>query len=381
MVSVMKKEILIVLPTFADTKDSKRIKLLRDSGFKVNVAYFERDNFLARKPEADSFFKLGKIEDGKYLKRIIVYLKSVLYLRKLAKKNDLIYNIGADLAIFSFVSAIGLEKKTIIDVADIRSIQVSRGIFGWVLRKLESYVTRKSSLVVVTSMGFVNNYYIEKLKLNRLDFFLLENKVDYTFENKTLIKNEQLSKIVLGYFGVIRDWWTLRFIERVVNTLPNKFEAVVAGINLLGEVEFNRFLNTNSKVKYLGPYVSPNDLANIYSQVDVMLVFYPDMNSSKEWFEAKRICRSNRFYEALLFVKPLLAFSFSDDGKEVEKWGVGLTLDNYDFDDSVEKIFKEINCENVEKWKKNIMKMPAEVFQFSDEGDRLAMKLREIIRK
>lgn len=377
----MKKEILIVLPTFADTKDSKRIKLLRDSGFKVNVAYFERDNFLARKPEADSFFKLGKIEDGKYLKRIIVYLKSVLYLRKLAKKNDLIYNIGADLAIFSFVSAIGLEKKTIIDVADIRSIQVSRGIFGWVLRKLESYVTRKSSLVVVTSMGFVNNYYIEKLKLNRLDFFLLENKVDYTFENKTLIKNEQLSKIVLGYFGVIRDWWTLRFIERVVNTLPNKFEAVVAGINLLGEVEFNRFLNTNSKVKYLGPYVSPNDLANIYSQVDVMLVFYPDMNSSKEWFEAKRICRSNRFYEALLFVKPLLAFSFSDDGKEVEKWGVGLTLDNYDFDDSVEKIFKEINCENVEKWKKNIMKMPAEVFQFSDEGDRLAMKLREIIRK
>lgn len=53
-------KILIILPVLGDTKDGKRIKLLKEAGFIVNVAYFERDEYETRKPEADSFHLLGK---------------------------------------------------------------------------------------------------------------------------------------------------------------------------------------------------------------------------------------------------------------------------------------------------------------------------------
>ncbi|MCH6234332.1 hypothetical protein [Cognataquiflexum rubidum] len=164
--------ILVLLPTFGDTKDSKRIKMLKESGFEVNVAYFERDQFLSRKPEADSFYKLGKISNGNYFKRINVFLKSIRNLRALVKKNDFVYCIGADLAIFSFFASSGLKSRLIIDVADIRPIQVSNSILGKFLRTIESYVTKSASLIVVTSKGFIDFYYKEKLGIKTHNFFL-----------------------------------------------------------------------------------------------------------------------------------------------------------------------------------------------------------------
>lgn len=381
MVSKMKNKILVVLPTFGDTKDSKRIKLLKDAGFQVNLAYFERDSFLSRIPEADSFINLGKIEDGKYFKRIKVYFKSIFKLREQAKKNDLIYSVGADLAIFSFISALGLRKKSVIDVADIRPIQVSNGIIGWILRKIEKFVTKKSSLVVLTSQGFIKNYYHKKLRLNKVEYFLLENKVDYNINTRLTFGKIENQKIVLGYFGVIRDNWTLMLINEITKKHPDKFEAVIAGVNLLDTSDFHLLTEGENGIKYLGPYKSPDNLPKLYDQIDVMLTFYPDFNSTKEWFDAKRICRSNRFYESLMFKKPLLAFSFTDDGKEVEKLGIGLTLDNYDLNASVENISSQINYENIQKWKGNIVRIPKNVFQLSDEKERLAIKLKGIINK
>lgn len=381
MVSKVRNKILVVLPTFGDTKDSKRIKLLKDAGFEVNIAYFERDNFLARIPEADSIINLGKIEDGRYFKRIKVYLKSIFKLREQAKTNDLIYSVGADLAIFSFISALGLRKKSVIDVADIRPIQVSNGIIGWILRKIEKFVTKKSSLVVLTSQGFIKNYYHKKLKLNKVDYFLLENKVDFNLNPLPISGTNENEKIVLGYFGAIRDKWSLMLLNQVTKKHPDKFEAVIAGINLLDTADFLQFTEGKEGIKCLGPYKSPDDLPELYDQIDVMLTFYPDFNSTKEWFDAKRICRSNRFYESCMFKKPLLAFSFTDDGKEVEKLGIGLTLDNYDLNYSVEKISSEINFGNIQKWKRNIVKIPKNVFQLSDEKEKLAIKLKGIINK
>jgi hypothetical protein len=61
--------------------------------------------------------------------------------------------------------------------------------------------------------------------------------------------------------------------------------------------------------------------------------------------------------------------------------GIGLTLDNYDLNTAVEKISREVNFENLKKWKCNMGKVPAIVFQLSDEKERLAIKLKEIINK
>jgi hypothetical protein len=371
--------ILALLPTFGDTKDSKRIKILKESGFEVNVAYFERDQFSSRKPEADSFYKLGKISNGNYFKRINVFIKSIRKLRALVKKNDFVYSIGADLAIYSFFASSGLKSRLIIDVADIRPIQVSNSFLGKFLRTIESYVTKSASLIVVTSKGFIDFYYREKLGIKTHNFFLLENKVDYDLPLNFNCSVKKKNKIVLGYFGVLRDRWTLIFLNELVKSFPDKFEGVVAGINLLGEEEFKNLTTQTNGIFYIGPFNSPDDLPKIYEMIDVMLIFYPEFNSSVDWFNAKKICRSNRFYEASYFNKPLISFNFSDDGKDIDRLQIGLTLDSYDLKMAIEIIGQKLNLQNLEVWNQNLKDLPTSNFQFTTEKENLAKKIREII--
>lgn len=374
-----KNKILVLIPTLGDTKDSRRIKLLKDSNFDVNAAYFERNQFSPRIPVADNLIKLGNVSDGKYFKRVFIFVRSIFKIRELVKKNNLIYSIGADLAILAFFSSIGLKKKIIIDIADIRPIQVSDSIFGNILRGIESFVTKRASLIVVTSSGFIDYYYKKTLGLSDLNFFLLENKVDYEIPIGIHRKRIKSDKIVLGYFGIIRDKWTLIFLNKLLERFPERFDVVVAGINLLDDSDFKEQTTRNPGMHYLGPYQSPGDLPELYQLIDVMVVFYPEFNSSTNWFNAKRICRSNRFYEASYFNIPLICFSFSDDGKEVEKLQIGLTLDDYDFERGIENIERNLNIKNIKLWKTNLNSISSSRFKLMDEYMILANKIIEII--
>lgn len=379
MVHQLNKKILIILPVFGDTKDSKRIMLLTEAGFEVNVAFFERNSYVARIPIANSFIKLGKISDGNYFKRIIVFIFAMFKLRKLVKKNDIIYCIGADLAMLYYFSSLGINRRFIIDVADIRPIQVEKTVLGKIIRLLEALITKKCSLLVVTSQGFIEHYYINVLKITKLNYFLLENKVDYNISINLPQNFLKEKKIVLGYFGVIRDGWTLVFLRNLVSKFPQKFECIIAGINALDELEFDELTNKSKGIRYLGPYKSPDDLGKIYSLVDVILIFYPDYNSSQAWFEAKKICKSNRFYEALYFKKPIVSFTFSEDGKDVERFKIGFNLDDYDIGKAINFFNNAITDENLDIWKSNLSKIDAEVFQFINESGLLEKKIRELL--
>lgn len=132
-------------------------------------------------------------------------------MRKLIKENDLVYCIGADLSILAYFNTIFLNnKKFIMDIADIREIQVSNILFSRLLRFVKPMLQR-ASLVVVTSKGFIENYYNTRLKLTDIDYFLLENKVDYDIDIKSITNNKKSNKITIGYLGMIRDEWTLLF--------------------------------------------------------------------------------------------------------------------------------------------------------------------------
>jgi hypothetical protein len=375
-------KILIILPVLGDTKDSKRIKLLKEAGFIVNVAYYERKEFETRKPEADSFILLGKVYNKKYLIRVIIFIKSFFKLRKLIKENDLVYCIGADLAILAYFSAKFLDnKKFIIDIADIREIQVSDLLISKLLRFIETYVTKRASLVVVTSKGFIDNYYNAKLGLTNMIFFLLENKVDYDIDIKTITENKKTNKITLGYLGMIRDEWTLLFLEKLINKYPEKFDCIIAGIIKIDNFDINKFVSKNRGIKYYGPFQSPGDLPKLYKEIDVNLIFYPEMNSSMNWFEIKRICRSNRFYESLYFKKPIVSFSFTYDGIEIDKFQIGLTLEDYDLKKSIDIVERELTIEKIQFWRNNINSLSFDTFMFMNDSKILGDKLQEIILK
>lgn len=373
-------KILCLLPIVGDTKDSKRIQILQDSGFEVLVVAFERNSYKARMPNAEINI-LAKIDNGNYLKRIFIMLKCIFLLRKFIKKSNAIYALNQDLAIFAFISGLGLNKPLIIDVADIREIQTGPGIVSKIFRAIDKYITKRASLLVVTAKGFISEYYNKILGIEIRDYILLENKVDYKDELR--IKNKlmefQAEKIKIGYIGVLRDEWTFRFLTELVNKYPEKFEIVCAGIDLLKDYDVEDICSKTPGMKYLGPFKSPEDLNMLFRKVDVIALFYPETNSPEHWITMRSICNTNRFYEACYFRKPIVSFSFCEDGKRVQEYSIGMVLDSYNIELNIELLQDELTKEKIAYWCKNLMNLNEDLYYFGKEKEIMKNKLTEIL--
>lgn len=377
-----KKTVLCVLSTIGDTKDSKRVSILKQAGFNVIIGAYKRNNFISRSPERSTWL-LGKIEDRKYFKRICVYVHSVFRLRKLVAKSDLIYATSPDLALISLISSFCLQKPLVMDIADIREIEVSKSILGKIVRSLDRFVVKRCDLIVVTSQAFIDSFYKKTLKLNIRNSYLLENKVDYNIPQKSEISlnYENNKKLRIGYFGVLRDNWTIELLTTLLSKYPNDYEVIIAGIDSISNYAIHDLNKQYANFHFLGPYHSPDDLNELYDKIDVMATFYPESEAKQNWFEAKKICRSNRFYEACYFRKPIMAFSFSEDGRYVEELGIGITFDNYNIQEAIEKITRVITKQQIKKWEENMQKLPIQTYKFTNESKELETKINDLLVK
>lgn len=376
---LQKVNILCILPVIGDTKDAKRIELLQKAGFNIKVIAFERDYFVSRLPNCE-IVKLPKIEQGKYWKRLLIMLKSLIRLRRYVEECDVIYAFSPDLAIFAYIASLRIKKPLIMDVADIREIQVSNSISGWILRRIERFITNRVDLLVVSSFAFINDYYSGKLKAKVKTYLLLENKVDYSLEeniHNVLIKNNEI--ITIGYFGYLRDNWSIKFLLEISRQLEGKCKVKLAGVDMISDFNLDELCARNENFTYYGPYKSPDELNNIYSDIDLIVIFYPEPTDNIDWFNAKRICRSNRFYEACYFKKPIIAFSFTEDGKQVISNDIGFTLDSYDIKSNIEIIKSSLTQENMALWKYNMLSLNRSVYCLSDESTQLRNSISKII--
>lgn len=379
-----KHKILCLLPIVGDTKDSKRIEILQDSDFDVVVVAFERDSFKARMPNAHVNI-LAKIDNGNYFKRIIIMIKCILSLRKYIKNTDAIYALNQDLAIFAYIAAIGLNKPLIIDVADIREIQTGPSIVSIIFRLIDKYITNRASLIVVTAKGFISEYYKKILGIEIEDYILLENKVDYT-EDLRITSNAcntldyQREKIKIGYIGVLRDEWSLLFLKELVIKYPDKFEIVCAGIDLIRGYDIDKYCTDTPGMKYLGPFKSPADLNGLFQHVDVIALFYPETKIPEHWFNIRSVCNTNRFYEACYFRKPIISFSFCEDGKRVKENSIGMVFDTYNIDTNVEILNSQLTMERIVYWHENLLHLKEDIYCFSNEKEIMKNKINEILR-
>lgn len=373
------KQILCFCPVVGDTKDAKRIKILQKAGFKVTVVAFERDYFVSRLPDCE-IITLGKIRNGEYMSRVLIMLKSLIKLRKIVRKFDIVYALSPDLAIMAYIASLGKKNILILDLADIRRVQVSSSPLGKFTRIADRFLASHCDLIVVTSKGFITEYFRKTLKKDIKNYFLLENKVDYNIPIEYPEIGTRSEKIRIGYFGVLRDNWTIEFLLKLLSKNPEKYEIFAAGIDMLPDKDLKEIDKNVFGFHYLGPFQSPGDLNNLYKKVDIIAVFYPEHPVSRNWFNASKICRSNRFYEACYFEKPMLAFSFSEDGKEVFNLDIGHTYTTYNISECVTLTNKDLNYSNLARWTKNLSLLPKDIYTFQNEHLKLGEELKTIIK-
>ena len=82
------------------------------------------------------------------------------------------------MALAGIVAGIGLGRPMVLEVGDIRRVQITKGWKGTLARSLDRFIARRSRLLVVTAPdAFVDGYYRARLQ-EEIPSLVVENKLD-----------------------------------------------------------------------------------------------------------------------------------------------------------------------------------------------------------
>jgi succinoglycan biosynthesis protein ExoL len=361
------------LPVLNDSHFNKRINNLKEIGINIKVIGFERNHYSGSSSKYD-VSSLGFVEHGKYLKRIPTLIKSIFSVRKTVRNTDVLYCFNIETLLIGWLASLFQKGKIkiIYDVADIREILAEPGPVSSLLRNVERFLITKTKIVVVTSPAYIDGYFHKMLKLHDHDFHVIENKLDKTYLSKAEMAitgqdNKNSDVITIGYFGVIRCNHSLQLLNTLLEKAGGKMRLYIRGIFMDKEVNKEDIL-ANKYVTYGGPFIAPDELTEMYNKVDLSWIALYHYKTNVKW------CRTNRFYQACLFKKPMITQKGTLDSDQAEKHQIGCSIDLTNQPRAIQNLLN-LNSQQIEKWKENMKRVPEEVYMLEDEHQILAEKI------
>ena len=374
-------KMLCVLPRQNDARIARRLDLLRAAGFDIEAVAFERDYDAGRAPDVPMQL-LGRLRNVQYLARIGTLLRAVPKLRRAVRRNQLVYAFNSDVGALAVLASRGANAKVAVEIADIVDAQVAGGP-GPAVRTLERLALSQSQLLVLTTAGYLP-YYRRWLKL-KTPAIVVENKLAQSFaqsvrpEGAPPPASPPVNRpLRIGWFGVLREPWSLRVLDALTRQAPQRFAAVLAGsfdnrLTALGlnADSFERIVD-NPNIQYVGGYQSPEDLPRLYGQVDMVMDCYRTA-IPHSW------AQTNKYYEACLFAKPLIVRAGCTDAEHIAQRNLGLVLDAASPEDAAREI-AAITAEDWQRWRDNATALPLQAYALVDEAKELATALSALVR-
>ena len=363
-------KVLCVLPATYHPRFARRIDMIREIGFEVEAIAFERDYIGGRSPNCEIEL-LGALSHGQLVRRVPKLLGSLRKARMAIRRNDVVYAFNPDMALFALLAGAGLSKPVAVEVADIRKAQTGKGLKGRIVRALDKLTLRNCKLLTVTSDRYFH-YYRDWLMVETPGL-VLENKLSASFcdEFRTCSSSLALGCVPLnrplriGWFGRLRDEWSLRVIEDLVGSFQGQFSIVVAGTLSPPVAAMSHLAAQNPGIKYLGPYDHPGDLPSLFNGVDMVMACNPPEVPSA-W------SRANRYYDACFFAKPLIVRAGGADAEETRRHDIGLVIQD-NCPSAAADAIRNITPEELDRWRKNMRALPPSIY--SDIEDVRALRL------
>jgi succinoglycan biosynthesis protein ExoL len=367
-------KVLALMPVAQHPRFQKRLRQLKAAKFDVTAAAFARDYFPGS-PGPVEVESLGEMSHGSYFGRARSY-SAVRRLIRARGPFDVIYAFGTDLGLLSRLSA--WKSRVIVEIGDIREVLVSNGIPARVVQVLDSAVVRSADGVVVTSTRFVEDYYQGLRGITPQRVLLLENKIDHATWTAMEVEIQKVRSsrspavpgglLTIGYFGVLRCPFTWQVLSSWAAADPEHRRVLVRGH--LGEGAPSREEMAGAAgVTYGGPYRWPEELPDLYGQVDMVCAAAPvrtDHLDNKAW------ARANRFYESCCFQKPLLVSRGGGDEPDVIGFGIGTGVP-FDQPREALEVISAINSEDLARWREGLRRVPRSVYvETEDEWQELS---------
>lgn len=326
------KKIILITDALGDPRIQKRILLFKSNGYETKLFAFKRGEQKFTSGEFPQEI-IGDIGELPYFKRLPIILRGINRVVQRFKNDDnvVFYLFGIQVAIIFRL----LSRKTYIyEEADLVHTYIKNNCIKRWFENQDKKIILHSKLSIFTSEGFVQ-YHFPTQKIPHC--IVIANKLKtqvQSLKHKDKAHKYNKNNIHFGFVGGIRFESTIHFIEYVVNTYPQHV------FHLYGIVQseyINRIESLEKHHNFInhGAFSNPNDLPEIYSNIDYVLSTYDTK------YDNVRYAEPNKLYESIYFRVPIIVSENTFLAKRVEELNSGVSvnaLDNEKIDELVKSL-------------------------------------------
>lgn len=310
----------------------RRAESFLDAGVDVTGFMFRRDGEPLTPGPAWKNVDLGMVEHCKHLQRIYTMLRALWQIfshRALLRQMDIIYARNIDLILLAFMGLLfsRTRPKVVYECLDVHAAMTKTSITGKIIRWIERKVLARSDLLVVSSPGFIREYFTP-VQNYQGPHALIENKLYFGStpiqrpSPEDIGADQTESPLVISWIGILRCQQTLDLLKALAQAEGER--VIIRFRGIISEFlipDFNEQIAPFSNIIYDGPYKWPEGLADAYHGAH--FVWSQELSWSghnSDWL------LPNRIYEGSYFGTLSLCVAGTETGRIVAERNLGYVL-------------------------------------------------------
>lgn len=357
------KKIIFIMASVSQPRCLKRINSFIEKGYDVKVYGFNRGYYLLNADVQSFEIKdLGMVDNGRNYITKFFYEYIVIRKNVFAKydNNSIYYAFSFDIALICLLNS----KRYIYEISDL--------VYGYfniflipLFSTIDRLIVKKSLITVLTSFGFVKYLFKNKKIDNTVVVTNRVNKELRRYYNSPNLFD--FKKLKFGYVGAFRYQNTILRFARIIGEKYPNYEFNFYGDSPLRD-QVIELSNKYKNVHYFGPFVNPNDLNDIYKNIDIVVACY-DISTLNE-----QLAEPNKLYESLCFNKPIIVSKGTYLSERVEQFKCGYAI-NASTDEEIESLVSNLQVDDLIRIINNInMIEPNEIFD--NDSQKLFDKMK-----
>jgi len=329
-------KLLYFVPDLSDPTAARRVRLLHAGDLDIMLVGFSRSARKIETIEGVVPVDLGMTRDSRLVGRIgSVFLAffRIWRLRKSFQNCDVIMARQLEMLVLACMVRLFFRRRApvVFECLDIHRLMIRHDMVGLALRLLEAGLLRLTDLLVISSPGFLTNYFTV-FHRHIPPTYLLENKLLFSEVDASVLNRGDAgeeggladeARWKIGWYGVIRCPVSLKLLADLVLASGGRIEVIIAGkIAQNLAPGFDGIVAATPGLSYLGPYDRTRDLGRLYDTVHfTWAIDYYETGGNSEWL------LPNRLYEGGVFRSVMLAVAGTQSGHWLAGNGAGIILE------------------------------------------------------
>jgi succinoglycan biosynthesis protein ExoL len=317
----------------ADAAVARRVRMLQVGGASVTLIGFRRTEQPIFQISGADAIDLGRTFDAQFLDRALKILHHSLQAgrwKDVVARSDFLLARNLEMGVLADFTrrSAGSNLRLIYECLDIHGLLLKRGIPSTLLRWWERRLLRKSAALIVSSPGFLKNYF-EPLGIRLPPAIVSENKrmsETADLQRPTLDLSRGRAPWRVGWFGNIRCARSFEILKSLAQRNPDLVDIELRGrptSNLQALIATNLPL---ANMRFSGPY-APSDLAAAYEACDLAwAIDFWQAGQNSAWL------LPNRIYEGSFYNCPPIAVAGTETARWLTDRAAGVILKNPEAD-------------------------------------------------